>query len=161
VAAFELPNQAWPEFTTQEKQLLHGLREQVIVSRDENSRRKDLALPLKERVRIVLRAASNSSPAGPPNRSVESGSERSVAELSQRAFRTEDHQLPYPVALAEPRIQFCRWHLLPTLSASINLAVAKRIDPLEIPTHSRRSSVADQEYSLQRQGEARASVDGV
>jgi DNA invertase Pin-like site-specific DNA recombinase len=55
--------QAWPEFTTQEKrQLLHGLLEQVIVSRDENSRKKDLALPLDQRVRIMLRGGVELTP---------------------------------------------------------------------------------------------------
>jgi site-specific DNA recombinase len=48
--------EAWPEFTIQEKrQLMHGLLESVVVSRDENSRRKNLAVPLKKRVRIMLR----------------------------------------------------------------------------------------------------------
>jgi DNA invertase Pin-like site-specific DNA recombinase len=47
---------AWPDLTTQEKRtLLHGLLDQVILRRDENSRTKHLALPLDERVEIVLR----------------------------------------------------------------------------------------------------------
>lgn len=48
--------QAWPDLTTQEKrQLLHGLLERVLVSRDENSRQKDRAQSVSQRVEIVLR----------------------------------------------------------------------------------------------------------
>jgi DNA invertase Pin-like site-specific DNA recombinase len=51
--------EAWPEFTTQEKrQLLHGLLDRVNVTRDENSRAKELALPLNERVEIVLKGGT-------------------------------------------------------------------------------------------------------
>jgi DNA invertase Pin-like site-specific DNA recombinase len=51
--------QAWPQFTTQEKrQLLHGLLEHVLVTRDDNSRKKDIALPLSERVQIVLKGGT-------------------------------------------------------------------------------------------------------
>jgi hypothetical protein len=51
--------EAWPEFTIQEKrQLLHGLLDHVLVTRDDNSRRKDLALPLSERVQIVLKGGT-------------------------------------------------------------------------------------------------------
>jgi hypothetical protein len=48
--------ETWPEFTIQEKrQLLHGLLDRVVVTRDENSRSKKLAAPLSERVQIVLK----------------------------------------------------------------------------------------------------------
>jgi DNA invertase Pin-like site-specific DNA recombinase len=47
---------AWPELTTPEKRtLLHGLLDQVTLRRDENRRHKTLAMPLTERVEIVLR----------------------------------------------------------------------------------------------------------
>jgi site-specific DNA recombinase len=55
VMSGDLPK-AWPEFTIQEKRrLLHGLLDRVLVTRDENSRSKKLALRLSERVQIVLR----------------------------------------------------------------------------------------------------------
>lgn len=51
---------AWPDLTTQAKRtLLHGLLEQVTLRRDNNSRNnKHLALPLDERVEIVLRGGT-------------------------------------------------------------------------------------------------------
>ncbi len=58
---------AWPELTIQEKrQLMHGLLDRVVVSRDENSRRKELALPLSERVQVVLKGGVELTPGGPP-----------------------------------------------------------------------------------------------
>lgn len=48
--------EAWPALTIQEKrQLMHGLLDRVLVSRDANSRKKTLALQLSHRVQIVLK----------------------------------------------------------------------------------------------------------
>jgi hypothetical protein len=50
---------SWPDLTTEEKRtLLHGLLDRVLLRRDENSRNKQLALPLGERVDIVLRGGA-------------------------------------------------------------------------------------------------------
>jgi site-specific DNA recombinase len=48
--------QAWPDLTIQEKrQLLHGLLDRIVVQADPNSRSKENALPISQRVQIVLR----------------------------------------------------------------------------------------------------------
>ncbi len=65
--AEELPSgdllKAWPQFTIQEKrELLHGFLDRVLVTRDEHSRSEKLALPLSERVQIVLKGGVTLAP---------------------------------------------------------------------------------------------------